>query len=309
VSGIPNWGGDIGGYHCVRDGTGAANGELLARWIEQGALTPIMMDQDSCVGGDPDTKASIWNSTDAQDAWRTYARLHTRLAPYLYALGQQAHATGAPIMRHVFLEHPDHPELASEDTAYYLGPALFVAPVITRDARTRMVTLPPGTFLEWQPSGAASTVLSGGQTVTLDAPLAKLPLLLRAGYLVPMLDPTIDTLAEESSDAIVSPADVADVYDVVGFATTGQTASFTLADGTALTAAFTGAFAAGSLTEVASEDELATCTDCYRHTQIAANLERVQISTAPGAQIAAGGLALGATGERRIRWDLYLATP
>jgi len=308
VSGIPNWGGDIGGYHCIRDGTDAANGELLARWIEQGALSPIMMDQDSCVGGEPDLKASIWNSTDAQDAWRTYARLHTRLAPYLKTLGDLAHATGEPIMRHVFLEHPDQLALASEDTAYYFGPALFVAPVITRDARSRSVTLPPGTFLEWQPGGAGTAVLAGGQTLTIDAPLEKLPLFLRAGYLVPLLDPTIDTLAEESSAAIVSAADVADVYDVIGLLTEQQTATFTVSDGTVLAAQYAGAFAPGSLTQVTDETELATCTGCYLRTQVSANLERVQISSSNG-QVIAGGLTVSSTGTRRIRWDLYLVTP
>ena len=71
-----------------------------------------------------------------------------------------------------------------------------------------------------------------GATVTLDAPLAKLPLLVRAGHLVPLLDPAIDTLAEETSASIVSPPDVADVYDVVGALAPGATdARFTLYDG------------------------------------------------------------------------------
>jgi alpha-glucosidase (family GH31 glycosyl hydrolase) len=310
LSGVPNWGGDIGGYHCIRDGTGAANGELLARWIEQGALTPIMMDQDSCVGGEPDLKASIFNSSDAQTAWRTYARLHTRLAPYLYALGTAANATGAPIMRHVFLEHPDHPELASEDTAYYLGPALFVAPILTRDARSRTVTLPPGTFLEWQPPGGPAitpSVLAGGQPVVLDAPLDKLPLLLRAGHLVPLLDPTIDTLSDETSPDIVSPADVADVYDVVGLLVPSQHASLSLPDGTHLDATWSSGFAPPALTEVSDDATLSTCTGCFRHTQLAPGLERVQISAT--GDVAAGGLALAAAGPRRIRWDLYIVTP
>ena len=212
VSGVPNWGGDIGGFHCIADGASAADGELITRWIEQGALTPIMQDQNACVGGDASMKASIWTSADAQAAWKTYARLHTRLQPYFRALGQLAHETGAPIIRHVFLEHPDRVDLAGEDTAYYLGPALYVAPVITRGAVTKTVDLPAGTYLDWHDQ----TLVDGGAEVTLDAPLAKLPLLLRAGYLVPLLDPTIDTLSTEDDPDIVSADDVADVYDVVG---------------------------------------------------------------------------------------------
>ncbi len=309
IAGVPNWGGDIGGYHCVRDGTGAADGELLARWIEQGALTPIMMDQDSCVGGEPSLKASIWNSTDAQDAWRVYARLHTRLQPYFDTLAREANATGAPIMRHVFLEHPERLDLASEDSAYYLGPALYVAPILKRGARSRVAKLPPGTFVEWQPSGAIAPVLAGGQDVTLDAPLGKLPLLLRAGHLLPLLDASIDTLSDESSHDIVSPPDVADVYDVVGLLaqSTAAHAAFTAYDGTVLEATWFGAIAEPALPLAASDDDLATCTSCFRRTQVAPNLERIQISAS--GDVTAGGLTLHAQGTRRIRWDLYLATP
>ncbi len=305
ISGVPNFAGDIGGYHCVEDHAEAADGELLARWIEQGALSPVMQDQNACVGGDPSLKANIWNSQDAQDAWRTYARLHTRLFPYLYTLGKQATATGAPIMRHVFLEHPDRPDLAGEDTAYYFGPALYVAPVIERGARDKTVDLPAGDYLDWQ----RQTLVEGGTTVTLPAPLDTLPLLLRAGYLVPMLDPTIDTLSEESDPDIVSPADVADVYDVVGLLSPdAPTASFELYDGTTLEATWNGGYADPALQQVNTDAKLATCDACFRRTQITPSLDRVQISVSDGTTVA-GGLSITSATGRRVRWDLYLVSP
>jgi alpha-glucosidase len=300
ISGVPNFAGDIGGFHCLKDGAAAADNELLARWIQQGALSPVMQDQNACVGGDAAAKATIWTAPDAYAAWKTYARLHTRLFPYLYTLGKQANATGAPIMRHVWFEHPDT-DLASEDTAYYLGPALYVAPVVERGARTKTVTLPPGTFIDWD-TGA---LVRGGTTVTLDAPLAKLPLLLRAGHLVPLLDPTIDTLAEESSAAIVSPPDVADVYDVVGALVPASDASFTLYDGEALEARLVGSFAAPALPVALTDGELAACGGCYRTTTLADGVLRVQLSAT--GNVSAGGLQLLSTSTRRIRWDVYLA--
>jgi alpha-glucosidase len=302
IAGGPNWGGDIGGYHCVADGAAAADGELLARWIQQGALSPIMQDQNACVGASAAQKASIWSSTDAQDAWRTYARLHTRLFPYLYTLGAEATRTGAPIMRHVFLEHPDRVDLAGEDTAYYLGPALYVAPVVARGAREKTVTLPDGTYMDWDDHA----IVAGGRTVTLAAPLAKLPLLVREGHLVPLLDPTIDTLAEESSDAIVSLADVTDVYDVVGLMVTGtsEAAAFTLHDGGTLSATWTGGVAApASIPEAANAGQLATCDACYLIEELAPGVTRVRISAGAGTATA-GGLSLTSATDRRIRWDV-----
>jgi hypothetical protein len=124
---------------------------------------------------------------------------------------------------------------------------------------------------------------------------------------VPRLDPTIDTLSDETDPAIVSPADVATVYDVVGLVVTGQHATMHLADGAQLDATWTGGFAAPALTEVTDDATLGTCAGCFRHSQLAPGLERVQVS-ASGA-VTAGGLALAATGARRIRWDLYIVTP
>jgi len=60
ISNVPFWGGDIGGFHCIKDGYQAADEELLVRWIQMGSMTPIMMDQDACVGSDSSLKASIW---------------------------------------------------------------------------------------------------------------------------------------------------------------------------------------------------------------------------------------------------------
>lgn len=303
VSGVPNWGGDIGGFHCQADGAEAADEELLVRWIQQGAMTPNMQDQNACVGGDREKKATIWTAPRALEAFRRYARLHTRLFPYFYTLGVEASRTGAPILRQPFLEHPEEPRLADVDDAYYLGPALFVAPVVERGARQKTVELPPGRFLDWD----TGLLLDGGRTVTLEAPLERIPILLRADRLVPMLDPAIDTLRlDEIREDIVGPRDVADVYDVVGFLSPGGSARFVLYDGGMLEARRDGPFAPPALPEAADETELLTCNGCFRIDPLAGGVTRLRVS-APAGTVTAGGLSLTSGTDRRIRWDLYLA--
>src|SRR5262249_25185731 len=284
VSGVPHWGSDIGGYKCSGGGHASADGELLARWIEFGALGSDMHDEDACAAAsDPGQKATIWSSPDAQSAWMRYARLHTRLFPYLYTLAQEAHQTGAPTVRPLFMEYPERALLAIEDE-HLLGPALLAAPVVQRGARSRSVTLPAGQWLDWN----AGTVVSG--TVSADAPLDVLPLYLREGYLIPLLDPTIDTLDDGATDlSVVGPAKVADGYDVVGLVGAWRGASLTLYDGTKLELSWQGGFAAPSLPLAATEMELSTCAACYRQ-----DGQRVRIS-AQGA-VSAGGLSLSATG-------------
>lgn len=216
LSGVPFWGGDIGGFHCVMDGV--PEPELITRWIEQGSMSPIMQDQDACNGADGD-KPGIWDDSDTFVAWQTYARLHTRLFPYLWALAQEATATGAPLVRHVWLEEGDA-AYADEDTAHFLGPALFVAPVLEKGATSREVRFPGGeSYLDWDDA----SVHSGTETV--DAPIGKLPLYLRKGHLVALLRDDIDTLAEESDPTIIGPEEAAERLEAKAYLGTGQTVS------------------------------------------------------------------------------------
>jgi hypothetical protein len=204
-------------------------------------------------------------------------------------------------MRHVFLENPDRIDLAGVDDAYYLGPALLVAPVVARGAVTKTFDLPAGWYLDWHDQ----KLVQGGQVVTLDAPLEKLPLLLRDGQLVPLLDPTIDTLSEENDPAVIGPGEVGDVYDVVGLLSQSKTASFTFAEGYSLQASYDGTFSPPGLPVASDEAELSTCAGCYKVDDLAANLTRVRISV-PDGDTTAGGLTLSSNAGRRIRWDLYL---
>jgi len=300
ISGAPHWGGDIGGFHCTADGAGAADEELLTRWIQQGSMSSSMQDQNACVGAG--SKASIWTAPAARLAWATYARLHTRLFPYLYTLAHEASATGAPVMRHPFLEHPDDLSLRAIADAYYLGPSIYVAPVLRRGETTRTVRLPAGRYLDWRDQ----VVIDGGGEVDIDAPLDKLPLLLRDRALIPLLDPSIDTLADEDHPEVVGPADVAGVYDLVGFLAGAGSARFALYDGDQFAADLTGPVAPpGGLVEAADDGELASCDACYRIDALAGGVTRVRITTSEPA-VTAGGLALSASSARRIRWDIYL---
>jgi alpha-D-xyloside xylohydrolase len=76
------------------------------------------------------------------------------------------------------------------------GPALLIAPVMTAGATSRSVYLPAGTWYDFW-TGATAT---GGAKVTADAPLAKLPIYVKAGSIVPM-GPKIQ-YAMESADPL-----------------------------------------------------------------------------------------------------------
>ena len=225
ASGFPFYGADTGGYrHSPPDK------ELYIRWFEQTALSTVMQVGDG--SSQPPWVFTNENGRDTEtlDLYRTYARLHLRLFPYEWTYAQNLKTDGRPLQRAVGLAYPElgaHP-----DDEYLFGDSLLVAPVVDRGVTRRKVLLPPGDWIDfWD----GSVLMGGdrGREVEVAAPLAKLPLYLRAGGIVPLLRPTIDTLAPASDAGIDSFAsEPGPLY--VRMVPGPQTASFTLYDGTAL---------------------------------------------------------------------------
>jgi alpha-D-xyloside xylohydrolase len=223
ISGAPFWGSDIGGY---LDGglPESQQEELWTRWLEFGALSPIMRDQLGNMGFGA---IYLWSNKRTVAVFRSYAQLHQALFPYLDAAARTAHLTGLPIMRDLFLAYPHDPNVYRLNDEYLLGPDLLVAPVITAGATSRLVYLPAGTWFDYW-TGAR---LAGGRTVRVVAPLDRIPLLVRGGALIPWLTDTADTLAP-ATDPKVRRVDSAIRLQLY---TGGPGENVTLADGSRLT--------------------------------------------------------------------------
>ncbi len=183
-SGFPFYGADTGGYrHCPPDK------ETFTRWFQQTALSSVMQIGTSC--NDVAWEFEEANGFDQEmlDTYRRYTRLHLRLWPLAWSLAHSMLINGIPLQRPFGLQHPElgmHPW----DT-YFFGDDLLVAPVVTEGARARIVPFPPGDWFDWW----TGERIGGGVDQEVPAPLDTLPLYLREGGIVPMLRPTIDTLA------------------------------------------------------------------------------------------------------------------
>jgi alpha-D-xyloside xylohydrolase len=182
-SGYPLFASDTGGY---RDSPPSK--ETFARWFEFTALTPVMQ-----IGTGSSTVAWELEANGFDEEllgwYRDYTRLHLRLFPYLWTQVQALRAGGRPIQRALGLAYPElgvHPA-----DVYLLGDDLLVAPVVEPGATTRTLVMPPGRWVDWWDG----SIVEGGIENTVDAPLGKLPLWLRAGGIVPLLRPSIDSLA------------------------------------------------------------------------------------------------------------------
>ena len=217
-SGFAFYGSDTGGYrHSPPDN------ETFIRWFQHTALSVVMQVGDSS-SQPPWVYTTANGRSDATlDLYRTYARLHLRLFPYLWSYASKLSDDGRAIMRPLGLAHPElgvHPA----DT-YLLGDHLLVAPVVVRGQRQRAVRLPAGDWVHWW----SGTVHSGA--IEVDAPLEELPLFIRAGGIVPLLRPTIDTLSPTTDTARVDSFDTTAGVLTVRLAL-GPASSFEVYDGT-----------------------------------------------------------------------------
>ncbi len=121
-------------------------------------------------------------------------------------------------MRHLALAYPDDPKAIAREDEFLFGPDLLAAPVTAPGASRRTLYVPAGRWVDlWrsvdfvQRDGslriARATTVTGGREHTLPAPLDELPLLARAGTILPLLPPDVDTLAPYGGNNVVSLAD------------------------------------------------------------------------------------------------------
>lgn len=252
ASGYPFYASDTGGYRHT-----PPSKETFTRWFEQTALSSAMQ-----IGGGASFVAWEADRTDFDAEmlgwYRDYTRLHLRLFPYVWTHAADLAAGGRPIVRPFGLAHPETGLNPSD--AYFLGDDLLVAPVVTAGAVSREVPFPAGRWIDW----FTGEIFEGPGEFAVDAPLEKLPLYLREGGIVPLLRPTIDTVAPTTTpDAVDSYANDAGILYARIFP--GVDGAITLFDGAqisvtddALTWADGSTFTQGAMFEIVGVAEPAS---------------------------------------------------
>ncbi len=172
ISGQPFVGTDIGGF------VGSPSGELYARWLQLGTFTPLMRTHAEI--GSPDREP--WSYGPLYEAINKKSiELRYTLMPYIYTQFYEASRSGIPVMRPLFFDFPDDESLLWSDRDFMFGDALLVAPVLWPGATTRGVRLPPGEWYNYW----TSEKFKGGEYVTVDAPIDRIPLFVKAGSIIP----------------------------------------------------------------------------------------------------------------------------
>ncbi|MFI7582852.1 alpha-glucosidase [Kocuria sp. M1N1S27] len=174
---------DIGGFTPIGStlpGTGVEvsllrrSKELLLRWAEYSAFTPVMRTHD---GIDPAAAWQIDQDGDTLAAFRHCVQMYRAWAPYRRRLVDEAARTGHPVMRALALHRPHDPVAARQQFQYLLGDAVLVHPVTEPGITEAQAYLPAGTWTHtW-----TNRRYAGPGHATVPASLGRPPVFLRAG--------------------------------------------------------------------------------------------------------------------------------
>ena len=195
TSGLPYWTTDIGGFFRPADQyTSNAYHELLIRWFQYGSFCPIFR-----VHGYK-SNAEFWNyGPQVEQIFRQYDELRYRLLPYIYSAAWDVTKNGETLMRALPLEFSSDPRTREVSDQFMFGPALLINPVTAEGATQRTLYLPTGS--DWVDFWTGKS-LKGGQIITAEAPLDRIPVYAKAGSIVALGPPV------ESASAKPDPIDL-----------------------------------------------------------------------------------------------------
>ncbi len=235
LTGNPNFNTDIGGFFCSgynSHGYGSAPRnpqyqELFIRWMQYALFCPIFRSHGEAA------PREIWNfgqkGEPVYDAIEKQIRLRYRLIPYLYSTAWQVTSNNASYMRPLFSDFAQDRKVWDMTDEFLFGQSILAAPIldpqytteqiIREDAMTgwdkkdvkmengvvKVDWTEPKTATKYLPKGAdwydfwTGKRMRGGQTVTLQTTIDRVPMFVRAGSILP-LGPEMQYVGEKAWD-------------------------------------------------------------------------------------------------------------
>eukprot|EP00937_MAST-01D_sp_MAST-1D-sp2_P000544 g544.t1 len=196
------WSHDIGGF------LGTPTDELMLRWVQFGALSPVMRTH-----GKVGTERRVWRFPSFERMRRAML-LRLALVPYLYGAARTARDSGLALLRPLHIAWPAQPRAYPGSTSdafgtyqFMVGPDLLARPIVTpadpsspdqpgpagfrRATGTQRVRvwLPPSArgWVDWNSSRVVpSAAGDSGTVVAVSAGPDDVPIYVRAGAVMPL---------------------------------------------------------------------------------------------------------------------------
>jgi len=189
LSGVAFAGYDVGGFG------GNASPALYARWLSLGAFSPFFR-----VHSAKNTERSEpWSYGENTEVLaRRYIDLRYHMLPYIYAAFHQATLSGMPVQRSLSIEYTNDENIykPAYENEYLFGPSLLVIPARSQQY-TLKAYLPKGNWYSFYDDHLEK----GGQAILTESPLAKLPVFVKAGAIIP-IQKLIQNTGENPGDTL-----------------------------------------------------------------------------------------------------------
>ncbi|MUU78747.1 TIM-barrel domain-containing protein [Winogradskyella endarachnes] len=164
---------DLGGFAGAN-----LNDELYVRWLQYGVFNPIFRPHaQEDVPSEP-----IFRSEKAKALAKQAIELRYKLLPYNYNLVYENNQYGKPLMRPLFFEEVDNPQLYNYSKTYLWGNDILVSPVLEAGKKVQEVYFPKDNV--WFDFYTAEKI-EGGQTKTVQVNENSIPTYIRAGAFIP----------------------------------------------------------------------------------------------------------------------------
>ncbi len=236
LTGNPNFNTDIGGFFCSSYNTRGAGSapknpqfqELYVRWMQYGLFCPVFRSHGA------DAPREIWQfgqkGEPVYDAIEKMIRLRYRLLPYLYSTAWQVTSNNDSYLRPLFSDFAADRKVWDMTDEFMFGRSILAAPIVDpqyteeKVIRTNAMTGwdrnevksegVKSEKLDWTASKTATKYLpkgtlwydfwtnqtyKGGQSVTLQTSLDRVPMFVRAGSILP-LGPEMQYVGEKAWD-------------------------------------------------------------------------------------------------------------
>ncbi len=172
--------------------------DLYTRWLQFGVFSPILRLHSAHENPREGNARMPWTyGAEGVRIARDLFRLRYRLLPYTYTMTRRVYDDALPLVRPLYIVHPDLEEAYHHPDEYYFGDAMLVAP-IADSSGVRNVYLPPGTWVDYF-TGAR---YQGDRNIQVKCSLETLPLFVRSGSIIPQ-QPDMDYTDQKPVDSLI----------------------------------------------------------------------------------------------------------
>jgi alpha-D-xyloside xylohydrolase len=179
-AGLPWWTYDAGGFYRPENQyTDAGYHERLLRWFQAATFIPMQRIHGFV------SETEFWRFGETvETVARKYLDLRYRMLPYIYSEAANISFNGSTLMRPLVFDFAKDRKALEQKYEFMFGPALLVAPVVEPNVEQWSVYLPAnndGWYNFW-----TGEKYAGGTTVSEAVDIAKIPLFVRAGSIIPL---------------------------------------------------------------------------------------------------------------------------